>query len=72
MVLSYTGGEYSIDEMFHEITRQVNDENIKTYDEYKGLVDSILEEKRGYGFFTDEEDLEQIKSDLLSRWNEIS
>lgn len=72
MAVTYTGGEYSVDALFRELSRQVEDENIKTYDEYRGLVDLIVEEKMSYGFFTENEDLEQLKSDLLSKWPEIA
>jgi hypothetical protein len=69
--MTYTGGEYSQENLFEELKRQSKAENIKSYDEYVELVDNLVEEKISYGFFLDQEDTEQIKSDLAQRWSEI-
>lgn len=67
----YEGGEYSTEDLFLELRRRVNDENIKSYDQYKDLVDLLVEEKKNYGFYSDDEDLEQLKRDLEVRWWQI-
>lgn len=69
--MTYTGGEFSYESLWQELQRQVHDENVKSLDQYKDLVDLLVEEKRGYGFLRDEEDLQQIKSNLISRWREF-
>lgn len=68
---TYTGGEYDQEQLFSELRGRVAFERIGSYEEYEDLVDELVEEKRGYGFFHPDEDLEQIKSDLNSRWGEI-
>lgn len=69
--MTYVGAEYSVNDLFKEIQRRTAIENIHTFDEYKDSIDEIIEEKKSYGFFRDEEDLEQIRSDLELRWREI-
>lgn len=67
----YTGAEYSSESLFAELKKQAKNENVQSYDEYTELVDSLIEEKKSYGFFSDEEDLEQLKHGLELRWSEI-
>jgi len=69
--MTYTGAEYSLENIFHELQKQSKQENVQSYDEYIDLVDNLIEEKKSYGFLADEEDLEQIKRGLELRWNEI-
>ncbi|MDD5397436.1 MAG: hypothetical protein PHW24_05305 [Candidatus Moranbacteria bacterium] len=69
--MTYTGAEYSLEELFRELQRKAKSENVQDYNEYTGLVDEIIEEKKSYGFLADEEDLEQFKHDLELRWPEI-
>ena len=69
--MTYTGSEYSLETLFCDLQKQVKVENIQSYDEYVDLVDNLIEEKKSYGFLSDEEDLEQIKHGLELRWNEI-
>ncbi|HPX94016.1 MAG TPA: hypothetical protein PLF30_00415 [Candidatus Moranbacteria bacterium] len=68
---TYTGGEYSEEQLLSDLRQRVAFEKITSYEEYKGLVDEIVEEKRAFGFFHPDENLEKIKSDLDSRWGEI-
>lgn len=68
----YTGAEYSTQELFEELKRQVEDENIHSFDQYSDLIDLLLEEKKSYGFFAEDEDLEQIKGVLKQRWGEVA
>ncbi|KKQ44078.1 MAG: hypothetical protein US63_C0035G0006 [Candidatus Moranbacteria bacterium GW2011_GWC2_37_8] len=67
----YLGAEYSSEDLFQELKRQVRDENIRSFDEYSDLVDNLIEEKKSYGFLTDEDDLVQLRHTLELRWNEI-
>ena len=67
----YTGAEYSLESLFQEVKKQVLDENVNNYDGYKDLIDLLVEEKKSYGFFAENEDIEQIKRDLELRWPEV-
>lgn len=69
--MTYTGAEYSTEALMRELKRQVEEEDIRTIDGYNDLIDLLVEEKKSYGFFTEDEDLEQLKSSLSSRWNEV-
>ena len=69
--MTYTGAEYSTSSLLRELKKQVEQEHVKTFDEYKGLVDNLIEEKKSYGFLADEEDLEQLRHDLELRWGEM-
>lgn len=69
--MTYTGAEYSSEDLFHELSRQVEQENIHSVEEYNDLVDLLVEEKKSYGFFTEDEDLEQLKGSLRLRWDEV-
>lgn len=69
--MTYTGSEYSSENLFHELLRQVRAEDVRSFDAYRDLVDSLIEERKSYGFFSEDEDLEQIKRSLESRWSEI-
>lgn len=69
--MTYTGAEYSLENLFLELKKQAKNENVQSYYEYTELVDVLVEEKKSYGFLSDEEDLEQIKHGLELRWNEI-
>ncbi|HEX8974019.1 MAG TPA: hypothetical protein VF817_00855 [Patescibacteria group bacterium] len=69
--MTYTGAEYSIEQLFDELKKQVRTENVRDFEAYRDLVDNLIEEKKSYGFFADEEDLVQLKRDLEARWLEI-
>ncbi|EKD58895.1 MAG: hypothetical protein ACD_56C00035G0009 [uncultured bacterium] len=69
--MTYTGAEYSSENLFHELLRQVRAEDVRSFDEYKDLIDVLIEEKKSYGFYSEDEDLEQLKRSLELRWNEI-
>lgn len=68
--MTYAGGEFSIEDLLAEIKIAVDWEGIKDFDQYKDLVDQTVEEKRDHGFFSEDEDLAQIKESLLARWPE--
>ena len=57
--------------LFEALKQQVREENVSSFEQYKELVDCLIEEKKSYGFLADEEDLEQIRCDLELRWREI-
>ena len=67
----YTGAEFSSEDLFQELRKQVKRENVRSFDEYSDLVDSLIEEKKSYGFFSEEEDLVQLRRILELRWKEI-
>ena len=71
MTLIFTGAEYSTEELLREVKKAVGRERISHYSQYISLVDDILEDKVDMGFFDKEEDITQIKENLLSRWNEV-
>jgi hypothetical protein len=71
MPLTYSGAEYSEESLFDEIKEAAKRERISTLVQYRDLIDEIVEEKRIYGFFADDEDLSQVKKDLEARWEEV-
>ncbi len=70
--MTYMGGEYSTESLLKELTQQVQKENVTTFEAYKDLVDSLIEEKKSFGFFVESEDLEQLKHNLESFWPRIA
>ncbi len=71
MQLTYTGAEYSNQDLFEEVKETALREAVSSIAQYKDLIDELVEEKRIYGFFSDDEDLAQVKEDLARRWPEI-
>lgn len=71
MPLTYSGAEYSEESLFDEIKEAAKRERISTLVQYRDLIDEIVEEKRIYGFFSDDEDLSQVRKDLEARWPEV-
>jgi hypothetical protein len=71
MPLTYSGAEYSEESLFDEIKEAAKRERISTLIQYRDLIDEIVEEKRIYGFFSDDEDLTQVKKDLEARWEDV-
>jgi hypothetical protein len=69
--MTYQGGEYSPEDLLNELKERTKNENVRNIDSYKDLVDELIEEKKNYGFFSEDEDLEQIKDDLEQRWPEV-
>lgn len=67
----YLGAEYSSEDLFQELKKQVEEENVRSFEQYSDLIDLLVEEKKSYGFFAEDEDLEQLKDSLLLRWNEV-
>ncbi|MFA6383524.1 MAG: hypothetical protein WCX17_03815 [Parcubacteria group bacterium] len=71
MESTYQGGEYSNSDLFGEVKEAAVREGVSTLVQYRDLIDEIVEEKRIYGFFSDDEDLSQVKENLEARWPEI-
>lgn len=69
--MTYTGAEFSTEALLRELKRQVEDENIRSIEGYDDLIDLLVEEKKSYGFFTEDEDLEQLKNTLRAHWSEV-
>ena len=60
-----------MDALSRELSQRAMLERIDIYEAYAELVDALIEEKKSYGFLSDEEDLQQIKRDLLMRWPRV-
>ena len=69
--MTYIGAEYSEDMLFNELRERVKNENIRSFDAYSEMIDEIVEEKKGYGFFSEDEDLVQLRHNLGRRWPQI-
>jgi hypothetical protein len=67
----YQGGEYSFKDLYKEIKKKAKDEGVQSDYEYMDLVDQLIEEKKNLGFFSEDEDLEQLKDDLEAIWPEL-
>lgn len=44
--MTYTGAEYSTSSLLRELKKQVEIEHVRSFDQYKDLVDNLIEEKR--------------------------
>lgn len=69
--MTYQGGEYSFRELLNEIKRKAKENAIQSDYEYTDIVEELIEEKKNAGFFSEDEDLEQLKSDLMLMWPEV-
>lgn len=69
--MTYIGGEYSIQGLFQEVKDLVILEKIDNFNEYRELIEDMLQDKVTYGFLEPNEDVEQIRQDLELRWPEI-
>lgn len=69
--MTYEGAEFSTSDIFEEIKEAAIREGISSVVQYRDLIDEIVEEKRMYGFFSDDEDLSQVKENLETRWPEV-
>lgn len=63
--------EFSSKDLFTEVREAAVREGVSSFVQYKDLVDELVEEKRIYGFFSEDEDLTQIKENLQGRWHEV-
>jgi hypothetical protein len=69
--MTYEGGEYSQTDIFVEVKEAAIRERITSLIQFRDLIDEIVEEKRIYGFFNDDDDTTIIKKDLEARWPEV-
>lgn len=69
--MTYQGAEYSFKELYNELKKKAKDEAIQSDYEYTELIDDLIEEKKNAGFFSEDEDLEQLKDDLILMWPEV-
>jgi hypothetical protein len=69
--MTYEGAEYSDRGIFEEIKEAAVREGVTDLVQFRDLIDEIVEEKRIYGFFSDDEDLSQIKENIEGRWPEV-
>jgi len=69
--MTYQGGEFSTESLFEELKEKAKEEKVQTLGEFKALVDDLVEEKKTYGYFSEDEDTVQIKKTLESRWLEV-
>ncbi len=70
-VMVYQGAEYSFKNLYNEIKKKAKNEAIQSDYEYTELIDDLIEEKKNAGFFSEDEDLEQLKDDLILMWPEV-
>lgn len=61
---------FSLENLYEEIKEAAVRERINSIVQYKDLIDEIVEEKRIFGFFSDDEDLEKVKKELEIKWPE--
>lgn len=69
--MTYQGAEYTVENLYEEVKEAAVRERVFSIEQYRDLIDEIIEDKRIYGFFSDDEDLAQVKKDLELKWPEI-
>lgn len=69
--MTYQGAEYSFKELLNEIKKRARENALQSDYEYTDLVEEVIEEKKSEGFFSEDEDLEQLKDDLILMWPEV-
>lgn len=69
--MTYQGAEYSFKELLNELKKRAKENVIQSDYEYIDLVEELIEEKKSEGFFSEDEDLEQLQSDLKQMWPEV-
>lgn len=69
--MTYKSGEYSFRDLLKEIKGRSRENAIQSDYEYADLVEEIIEEKKSAGLFSEDEDLEQLASDLKLMWPEV-
>lgn len=69
--MTYQGAEYSFRDLLKELKKRAKNELIQSDYEYLEIIDELIEEKKNQGFFSEEEDLEQLRSDLKLMWPEV-
>ena len=69
--MTYTGGEYSFQDLYKELKENAMKEGIQSDYEYLDLIDQLVEDKKNSGYLSEDEDLEQLKDDLEAMWPEV-
>jgi hypothetical protein len=62
--------EDSVRTLFNEAGRRAHDEGVETYDEWRDLVQGLLQEKVNEGMFDIDEDIPSMERDLEMMWSE--
>ncbi len=57
--------------MFREIVDRMKTQGLFTEDEFRDIIDAVLEEHRMHGYLSDDSDIEYLKSALQDRWSEV-
>ena len=57
--------------LLKELKNAVKKQGVSSYEEYMDIVDELIEEKKNYGFFSENEDLTQIKNNLERQWHDL-
>lgn len=60
--------EDSVQTLFQEVSRRAHAEGIGSYEEYRDLVEDLLQEKLNDGIFDVGEDLPTMEKDLEMMW----
>ncbi len=60
----------NIQEFFEELVERMRGEGASSFEAYLSFIDEMLEDKEEWGKIIDDNDLEQIKENLIGRWEE--
>ncbi len=63
--------DVSLQSLYFQLRARVRAQGVESYDEYIDMVDELLQEKLGYGFFDKHDDMAQVQKDLEMMWPEI-
>lgn len=63
--------EESVQTLFQEARQRAHAEMIETYEEYRDLVEDLLQEKVNEGTFDSGEDIPTMQKDLDMMWPEV-
>jgi hypothetical protein len=69
--MTYLGGEFSVGQLLEELKHRAKIENVRTQADYEAIIDDLIEDKKDYGFFSENEDLQQIRANLRMYWHEV-
>lgn len=58
-------------QLLKELKIKADEEKIQTLADFETLIDDLIEDKKRYGFFSENEDLEQVRANLRLSWSEI-
>ncbi|HAV11534.1 MAG TPA: hypothetical protein DCX32_03245 [Candidatus Moranbacteria bacterium] len=69
--MTYQGGEFSTSQLLEEIKHRAREEKVQTLADYEAIIDDLIEDKKRYGFLSENEDLEQVRANLKTSWPEV-